>query len=170
MISLPTSLPRLVRSTAVQDPPPFPAHRVLWTSYTPSVIMVRAPEFEHGSLRTLDDAKRAIREAYDAETTPFDRWELRAVLVSRDDGVTSFRISYERAESSTGKSTASLGISDETALEYMACDYIHHRFIYGGEDPAIPRLVATPEQTDLLGTVSNRMDELHLNLLGFIVK
>ena len=165
---LPQALPQLTRSEAVYEPASEP-HRVLWLPYIPSPIMARAHQFEHGEPLTLDVAKRALRAAYDAETTPIDRWELRAVLVTRDDGTTTFRIVYTREESSAGKSTASLGISDETALEYMACDYINHR-ICGGVIARIPSLAATPELYDMLAAVNERMDALHLDLLGFIVK
>jgi hypothetical protein len=167
-LSLPTSRPQLTRSEAIYEPAPEP-HRVHWLPYNPSPIMARAHQFEHGEPLTLDVAKRALRAAYDAETTPIDRWELRAVIVPRDDGTTTFRIVYTREESSAGKSTVSLGISDETALEYMACDYINHR-ISGGVVARIPSLEATPELYDMLTAVNERMDALHLDLLSFIVK
>lgn len=132
--------------------------------------MARAHEFERDEPLTLEVARHALRAAYDAETTPFDRWELRAVIVPRDDGTSTFRILYEPVDAGIGKSTASLGISDETALEYMACDYFHHRFLGAGEDAVIPRISTTSALTDTLLSVTERMDVLHLELLGFIVK
>jgi hypothetical protein len=168
-VPLPTSLPRLTHSEAIYEPAPEFPHRVRWLPYTPSPIMARAHQFEHGEPLTLDVAKRALLAAYDAETTPIDRWELRARALPRHDGTSTFRINYERVESDRGKSTASLGISDETALEYMACDYINHR-INGGVVARIPALEITPALSDMLTAVNERMDALHLDLLSFIVK
>ena len=166
MDSMPTSLPRLSSATSTPQPD------MQWVYYEPSPIMARAHEFENGERLTLEVAKRALLAAYDAETTPHDRWEIRAVIIPRDDGTSTFRINYERAESDVGKPIASLGISDETALEYLACDYIHHRMVGYSSIPLVRDASGSPPRSDyeMFVAVNKRMEALHADLLCFIIK
>jgi hypothetical protein len=166
LITLPSRNPTLVRSEGVVYTPP-PAHEVQWTEYDPH-FFERATGFEGPGTLTIESAKATLRATLDAETTPFDRYEMRAVVVPRDDGTSTFRIIYAHTSSREGKSTAELGIADAIALEYMACDYIQHRLFSSAL--RIPPETRTAEFNAQVDIVFDRMQALHLDLLCFIVK
>lgn len=61
-----------------------------------------------------------------------------------------------------------LGISEELALTYMACDYIRQSFV----NPKYlrPDRTGTPAAIAEINTVLTRQCELHMELCGFIIK
>jgi hypothetical protein len=162
---MPTRAPRLERSEHVYIEPP--SYAVRWEPYD-APLFLRGPDFETTKELSIAAATETLGRVLDAETTPHDRYEMRAVLHHRDDDTTTFRIMYMRTDSSQGKSTAELGIDDAVAREYMACDYIHHRYV---DNPLVMTGAERPTTANaLLQTAIERMEQLHINLLGFVVK
>lgn len=164
---MPTRLPRPFSSSRGDGVNRDNLYSFRWKSYFPP-LFTRGPEFETTAELSIAEATGVLARVLEAETTPHDRYEMRALLLPRSDGTTTFNIIFVRTDSDLGTPTADLDVDDALAREYMACDYIHHRYVSNSLMMPMERMPSNAVL--LLNAAAERMVMLHAELLGFIVK
>jgi len=164
---MPTRLPRPFSSSREDAGDRDNRHGLRWKPYFPP-LFTRGPEFETTAELSIAEATGVLSRVVEAETTPHVCYEMRALLIPRSDETTTFRIIFVRTDSDVGTPTADLDIDDALAREYMACDYIHHRYVNSSIMMSMERMPSNV--SILLNTAAERMAQLHLELLGFIVR
>lgn len=126
-VFLPIPFEPLTRQVAAPLTPAF--QTPYWNRFDNPPLYERAVEFETCVL-SLASAKAAISAAICAETTPYDRIapHVRAVRMPGTPSVT-FRIILGALDATAGTPISELGITMDTALSYIAADYVRHRFL-----------------------------------------